>query len=47
MHVLQCSPAMCWDAGLSVVKRLVVSRTTEYITVANENGRQLSKGYFR
>ena len=32
--------------GLTITKRLVVSRTTEYITVANEKGRQLGKGYY-
>ena len=48
MHVLRFSHAadVLGTLGLSVVKRLVVSRTTEYITVANENGRQLSKGYY-
>ena len=48
MHVLRFSHAsdVLGTLGLSVAKRLVVSRTTEYITVANENGRQLSKGYY-
>lgn len=48
MHVLRFSHAsdVLGTLGLSVTKRLVVSRTTEYITVANEKGRQQGKGYY-
>lgn len=48
MHVIRLSHAadVLGTLGLSVTKRLVVSRTTEYISVANEEGRRLSKGYY-
>lgn len=48
MHILRFSHAndILGTLGLSVKKRLVVSRTTEYITVTNEEGRQSGKGYY-
>lgn len=48
IHVIRFSHAtdILGTLGLTVTKRLVVSRTTEYITVANEKGRQLGKGYY-
>ena len=48
MHVLRFEHAADWLSaeGKAVLKRLVVSRTTEYITVADEYGRPESKGYY-
>lgn len=48
MHVLRFEHAADWLAaeGKSVLKRLVVSRTSEYITVADETGHPESKGYY-
>lgn len=48
IHILRFSHAndLLGTLGLTIKKRLVVSRTAEYITVADENGRQLPKGYY-
>lgn len=48
MHVLRFSHAVdvLGTMGLSVDKRLVVSRTTEYITVSDEKGHKPAKGYY-
>ena len=48
LHVLRFEHASDWLAarGKTVLKRLVVSRSAEYVTVANEQGRPESKGYY-
>lgn len=48
MYVIRLSHAsdVLASYGFSVVKRLIVSRTTEYVTVEDNEGKQLPKGYY-
>lgn len=48
IHILRFSHAndFLGALGLNIKKRLVVSRTAEYITVEDDKGRQLPKGYY-
>lgn len=48
MYIIRLSHAtdVLASYSLSIVKRLVVSRTTEYVTVEDAEGKQLPKGYY-